>query len=69
MSAECPRKSSNLKKCNCSYTGCAKTGQCCECLHYHLAMKQLPACCFPDEAEATYDRSFRKFIEVWQGKC
>jgi hypothetical protein len=24
----------------------------------------LPACCFPDDAEATYDRSFKKFVEV-----
>jgi hypothetical protein len=40
---------------------------CCECLKYHLAMKQLPGCCFPPHAEKTYDRSFRKFIEV-QGK-
>jgi len=28
-------------------------------------MKQLPACCFPDDIEETYDRSFKKFIEVY----
>jgi hypothetical protein len=38
---------------------------CCECLHYHLEMRQLPACCFPKDAEATYDRSFEKFAEAW----
>ncbi len=28
-------------------------------------MNELPACCFPPEVEKTYDRSFRKFIEVY----
>ncbi|MBN1792850.1 cytosolic protein [Candidatus Woesearchaeota archaeon] len=54
----------NLKRCNCTYEGCSRKGLCCECLHYHLAKKQLPACCFPPEAEATFDRSFEKFVEI-----
>jgi hypothetical protein len=58
------KKDQNLKNCNCTYP-CAKKGMCCECLHYHLAMRQLPACCFPPEAEKTYDRSFEKFAEAW----
>jgi len=38
-------------------------------LHYHLKMKQLPACAFPKEAEATYDRSFEHFAKlVMEGK-
>jgi len=60
---EC-KKESNMGKCNCTYPGCSRKGVCCECLHYHLSMKQLPACCFPVDAEKTYDRSFEKFIEV-----
>jgi hypothetical protein len=28
-------------------------------------MKQLPACCFPDEVEKTYDRSFKTFAKAW----
>jgi hypothetical protein len=28
-------------------------------------MKQLPGCCFPDEVEKTYDRSFRAFTKAW----
>ncbi len=67
MAVECPRSQVNMDKCNCTYS-CSKKGTCCECLHYHLAMKQLPACCFPDDAEKTYDRSFRKFIEVWSDR-
>lgn len=64
MAQEC----SNTIKCSCTYGGCPRKGKCCECLSYHLAMKQLPACCFPPEEEKTYDRSFRKFIEVWSGR-
>jgi hypothetical protein len=58
------KKEQNKKECNCTYP-CGKKGVCCECLHYHLALKQLPACCFPKDAERTYDRSFEKFAEAW----
>lgn len=64
----CDEQSKNMTRCNCTYSGCPRKGKCCECLHYHLQMNQLPACCFPDDAEATYDRSFQKFIEVWQNR-
>ncbi len=60
---ECVNKEKNLAKCPCTYSGCDKKGICCECIAYHLAMNELPACCFSKEAEKTYDRSFRKFIE------
>jgi len=68
MAVRCENKTSNLQNCNCTYAGCDKQGVCCECLRYHLAMKELPGCCFPDDAERTYDRSFRKFIEVWSSR-
>ncbi len=61
---ECQNKQANLKNCKCSYPGCPRKGLCCECLHYHLSMNQLPGCCFPDEIEKTYDRSFRRFAEI-----
>ena len=67
MAAECPQIEANKEKCNCTYP-CSKKGQCCECLHSHLAMQQLPACCFPNDVEATYDRSFKKFIQTWQDR-
>jgi hypothetical protein len=66
MPAGCPNKQQNMKACTCTYSGCARHGVCCECLQYHLGMKQLPACCFTADAERTYDRSFRKFIETWK---
>ncbi|MFH1847062.1 MAG: DUF6485 family protein [Candidatus Omnitrophota bacterium] len=63
--AEC-KKQANLKKCNCSYSGCSKKGMCCDCLHYHKSMGQLPACFFPDDIEKTYDRSIETFILAYQ---
>jgi len=65
MAVQCENLQKNLDKCACTYTSCEKRGNCCECISYHLAMQQLPGCCFPPDAEKTYDRSFRKFIEVW----
>ncbi len=56
----------NMKKCNCSYEPCPRKGKCCECLHYHKAQGELPACYFPDDVERTYDRSFATFIRVVQ---
>jgi hypothetical protein len=58
---ECKNKEKNLKNCNCTYEPCERKGICCECLRYHLRMKQLPACFFNKEGEATYDRSFGCF--------
>jgi len=60
---EC-NKERNLQQCNCTYDPCSRKGICCECIAYHLSSKELPACAFPDNVERTYDRSFRKFIEI-----
>ena len=60
---EC-NQSKNMKNCNCSYDPCSRKGICCECIRYHLNMRQLPACCFPDDAERTYDRSFSHFARL-----
>lgn len=62
--SECGQKSVNLERCNCTYPGCPRKGNCCECLQYHLRSRQLPACCFPGDVEKTYDRSFEKFAEL-----
>ena len=61
---ECPNVDKNLSHCTCTYEPCTRKGRCCECIQYHLKMRELPACAFTPEAERTYDRSFRKFIEV-----
>ena len=62
---DCPNQSENMKDCACSYTSCGNRGKCCECIRSHLKKKQLPGCCFPPDAEKTYDRSFENFIKVW----
>ncbi|MFW5746501.1 MAG: DUF6485 family protein [Nanoarchaeota archaeon] len=58
------KKEENLSQCSCSYPGCSRKGICCECLAHHLAARQLPACVFPRDVEASYDRSFEKFAEL-----
>ncbi|MCD6156099.1 MAG: hypothetical protein J7J32_03545 [Candidatus Atribacteria bacterium] len=55
----------NLAKCPCSYPGCPRKGKCCECIMYHRAHGELPACFFPEEVERTYDRSIQRFIEAY----
>ena len=60
---EC-KKEANAVRCACTYSACTRTGLCCDCLQYHLKSRQLPACCFPPEAEKTYDRSFEHFSRL-----
>jgi len=60
---EC-RQEKNLEGCNCSYEPCSRKGVCCECIRYHLNMRQLPGCCFTDTAERTFDRSFEHFARL-----
>ncbi len=54
----------NRQHCNCSYKPCSRKGICCECLSFHLKSRELPACCFPDEVERTFDRSFDTFAAL-----
>lgn len=74
MVDECINKEANLKKCTCSYPSCPRKGKCCECISYHLSMKELPGCVFTalsengEEAEASYDRSFENFAKSVLGK-
>jgi hypothetical protein len=60
-------KARNLQACNCTYEPCPRKGLCCECVSYHRAAGQLPACFFPDDVERTYDRSYRRFAELVTG--
>jgi len=58
----------NLRSCNCSYELCSRKGTCCDCLSYHLKARELPGCCFPDDAERTYDRSFEHFARLVESR-
>jgi hypothetical protein len=62
---EC-KKGRNLEHCNCSYTPCSRKGVCCDCISYHLSLRELPACVFPEDAEVTFDRSFEHFAKLVQ---
>lgn len=65
MTMECSQEQNKTKYCNCTYS-CNKKGKCCDCLHYHREMGELPACYFPDDVEKTYDRSIKRFIQLYQ---
>ena len=69
MADRCESHQQNLDRCGCTYDGCSRKGKCCECLRYHLSQQQLPGCCFPPDAEKSYDRSFQKFIEAWSSRA
>ena len=60
---EC-KEAENRNSCNCSYEPCPRKGTCCDCISYHLQSRQLPGCCFPDDAERAYDRSFEHFARL-----
>jgi hypothetical protein len=62
---ECTQEKNKSDYCNCTYS-CDKKGKCCDCLHYHRKMGQLPACFFPKDIEKTYDRSIERFVELYQ---
>lgn len=66
--ADCNNLEENLNHCNCTYEPCSRKGKCCECIRYHWSMNELPACLFPPEIEKTYDRSLRRFIEIYSKK-
>lgn len=58
----------NNAVCTCTYAACSSHAVCCDCMAKHLKRRQLPACYFPAEAEATFDRSFEHFARcVGQG--
>ncbi|MQY62185.1 cytosolic protein [archaeon] len=65
----CPSLEVNSKNCRCSYVSCGKRGKCCECIRYHLARKELPACAFPPDIEKTYDRSIERFVAFHSGQA
>jgi hypothetical protein len=60
----CPTLKANADFCNCTYEPCPRKGNCCACVQYHAKLNQLPACFFPPEVERTYDRSFRRFVDL-----
>lgn len=62
---EC-NKNKNLKNCSCTYEPCSRKGICCECIAYHRANGELPACYFSKEGERTYNRTIEYFIKDYK---
>ena len=62
MKSDCARQASGVKDCPCTYAGCPRHGNCCQCVAYHRVKNQLPACYFSKEAESVYDRSVEFYI-------
>jgi len=62
---ECQQES-NKQNCICTYPGCPRKGFCCECIQHHLKNRELPACCFSKQSEASFDRSFARFAKDFQ---
>jgi hypothetical protein len=58
------KKDENLAGCACSYDPCPRKGACCDCVRFHLRMRELPACAFDERGERTYDRSFEHFARL-----
>ena len=58
---DCPNEEANKRYCNCTYS-CSKKYTCCECLHYHRRMGELPACYFSEAGERSYDRSVENYM-------
>jgi hypothetical protein len=58
------KKDKNLAGCTCSYDPCPRKGACCDCVSFHLRMRELPACAFDARGERTYDRSFEHFARL-----
>lgn len=61
---DCKKEKNLNNRCNCTHSGCPRAGVCCDCIAYHVQNRQLPACCFPQDAEKTYNRSFKYFAEL-----
>lgn len=60
---ECTRER-NTAACTCTYEPCGRKDECCRCISYHLRNRELPGCCFPPQAEKTFDRSFEHFARL-----
>jgi hypothetical protein len=54
----------NRARCTCTYEPCARKGTCCECIDYHMRMRELPGCVFDAQGERSYDRSFEHFARL-----
>ena len=43
--------------CKCTYPGCPRKGNCCQCVAFHRGNGEAPGCFFTPAGERSYDRS------------
>jgi len=67
MSDACARQASGAADCPCTYPGCSRRGNCCQCVAYHRVKDQLPACYFTSQQEKSFDRSIAFFLSCRKG--
>jgi hypothetical protein len=56
----CPNQNATGGKCRCTYPGCPRSGNCCQCVAYHRERGEFTACFFTPAAEASFDRSWER---------
>lgn len=56
----CDRSS---KDCRCTYPGCSRKGNCCQCVAFHRDRNEAPACFFSEAGERTYNRSMQHLMQ------
>ena len=67
MSDACARQASGAKDCPCTYPGCPRHGNCCQCVAHHRDKSQLPACYFTAAQEKSFDRSVAFYLSCITG--
>lgn len=61
--SSCANRENNIDSCTCSYSGCSRRGNCCQCVSYHNSRNEIPGCFFSPAGERSYDRSIQNFIK------
>ena len=60
---DCPNRTAPGKACRCTYPGCSRHGNCCQCVAYHSARNEFTACFFTPAGERSHDRSWARLCQ------
>ena len=59
----CPNQNATGSNCRCTYPGCSRRGNCCQCVAYHRQRDEFTACFFSPQVEASHDRSWARLCQ------
>jgi len=48
--------------CKCTYEGCSRKGNCCQCVAFHRDRGEATGCMFTPAGERSYDRSLKNLM-------